>query len=43
MIEDIREWHSKEPDWRKARELLEEHYGYDKYGGNWVIWCLIMG
>ncbi|NLY52908.1 MAG: ADP-ribosylglycohydrolase family protein, partial [Firmicutes bacterium] len=34
MIEDIREWHSKEPDWRKARELLEEHYGYDKYGGN---------
>ena len=34
MIEDIREWHSKEPDWRKARELLEANYGYDKYGGN---------
>ena len=34
MIEDIRDWHSKEPDWRKARELLEANYGYDKYGGN---------
>lgn len=34
MIADIREWHAKEPDWRKARELLEQHYGYDKYGGN---------
>ncbi len=34
MIEDIRTWHSKEKDWRKARELLAQHYGYDKYGGN---------
>ncbi|NMB45973.1 MAG: ADP-ribosylglycohydrolase family protein, partial [Firmicutes bacterium] len=34
MIADIREWHAKEPDWRKARELLEANYGYDKYGGN---------
>ncbi|MEM8860855.1 MAG: ADP-ribosylglycohydrolase family protein [Chloroflexota bacterium] len=34
MINDIREWRAKEPDWRKARELIEAHYGYDKYGGN---------
>ncbi|NLK08478.1 MAG: ADP-ribosylglycohydrolase family protein, partial [Firmicutes bacterium] len=34
MINDIREWHSKEPNWRKARKHLETHYGYDKYGGN---------
>lgn len=34
MINDIREWHAKEPDWRKAREQLDEHYGNAKYGGN---------
>ncbi len=34
MINDIREWHAKEPDWRKGRELLAERYGYDTYGGN---------
>lgn len=34
MIQDLREWRAKEPDWRKARELLAAHYGYDKYGGN---------
>ncbi len=34
MIGDIREWHAQERDWRKARELLEANYGYDKYGGN---------
>jgi ADP-ribosylglycohydrolase len=39
MIEDIRGWHggqtnNGEKDWRKARELLAQHYGYDKYGGN---------
>ena len=34
MIEDIRSWHSKESDWRKARQKLAQHYGYDKYGGN---------
>ena len=34
MINDIREWHAKEPDWRKGRELLAGRYGYDKYGGN---------
>ena len=34
MINDIREWHAKEPDWRVARELLAESYGYHIYGGN---------
>ncbi len=34
MIQDIRDWHSKEPDWHKARESLADRYGYHKYGGN---------
>jgi hypothetical protein len=34
MIGDIREWHAKEKDWRKTREQIAAHYGYDKYGGN---------
>lgn len=34
MIGDIRRWHAAEPDWRKAREMLQTHYGYEIYGGN---------
>ena len=34
MIGDIRNWHAQEPDWRKTREQIAAHYGYDKYGGN---------
>lgn len=34
MIADIRRWHETEPDWRKARELLQASYGYEIYGGN---------
>ena len=34
MINDIREWRAKEPDWRVGRELLAERYGYHIYGGN---------
>jgi ADP-ribosylglycohydrolase len=34
MIHDVREWHSAEKDWRKTRDLIAQHYGYDKYGGN---------
>jgi len=34
LISDIREWHAKEPDWRKTREQIAARYGYDKYGGN---------
>lgn len=34
LIQDIREWHAQEKDWRKTRERIAAHYGYDKYGGN---------
>jgi hypothetical protein len=34
LINDIREWHAKESDWRKTREQIAGTYGYDKYGGN---------
>jgi hypothetical protein len=30
----LRNWRSGEADWRKARELLESRYGYDRYQGN---------
>lgn len=33
VIARLREWHAVEPDWRKARQLLETHYGYDRYPG----------
>lgn len=35
LIDDIRNWHAAAPDdWRKTREQIAAHYGYDKYGGN---------
>ena len=34
MINDIREWRAREPNWRAAFGLLGANYGYDKYGGN---------
>jgi ADP-ribosylglycohydrolase len=34
LINEIREWHASEPDWRKNREQIAAFYGYDKYGGN---------
>lgn len=34
MIADLRAWHAEEKDWRRTREMLAAHYGYDKYGGN---------
>jgi ADP-ribosylglycohydrolase len=34
VIDDLREWHAGEPDWRKTRELIAGRYGYDKFGGN---------
>ncbi len=34
VISDIREWHERYPDWRTARECIEERYGYHIYGGN---------
>ena len=32
-IDDIRSWHAGEPNWRRTRALIEEHYGYDRYRG----------
>ena len=34
LIDDVRTWHAKEPDWRATREMLAANYGYDKFGGN---------
>ena len=35
LIHDIREWHAQQPDdWRRTRERIAAHYGYDKFGGN---------
>ncbi|MCS6776809.1 MAG: ADP-ribosylglycohydrolase family protein [Chloroherpetonaceae bacterium] len=35
LIRDVRQWHSEAPgDWRRTRELVAAHYGYDRYGGN---------
>lgn len=34
MIRDIRAWHQTIPDWREARQKLDDQYGYDIYGGN---------
>jgi ADP-ribosylglycohydrolase len=34
LINDIRDWHAREPDWRKTRAQIASLYGYDKYGGN---------
>lgn len=34
LISDIRHWHATEPDWRKTRVKIADHYGYDRYGGN---------
>ncbi len=34
LIGDVRSWRATHSDWRKARQLIEDHYGYDKYPGN---------
>ncbi|MFN8379003.1 MAG: ADP-ribosylglycohydrolase family protein [Anaerolineae bacterium] len=34
MIDDLREWRAREPDWYAARKMLDERYGYDRYLGN---------
>jgi ADP-ribosylglycohydrolase len=34
MIRTVRGWHAREPDWRVARQLLVDNYGYDRYGGD---------
>jgi ADP-ribosylglycohydrolase len=34
LVADVRSWHSKLPDWRDARQKIEDQYGYDKFPGN---------
>ena len=34
MIDELREWHAVEPDWKVARGKIAAKYGYDSYGGN---------
>ena len=33
VIRDVRSW-AKDDDWHRTRARIEEHYGYDRYGGN---------
>lgn len=33
VIDDVREWHAAEKEWRKTRERIAGRYGYDKYIG----------
>ena len=34
LIGDLREWHAADGDWRRSFARIQEHYGYDRYGGN---------
>ncbi len=34
VIADIRKWHRENSDWLVTRQLIEDHYGYNKYPGN---------
>ncbi|ACZ43388.1 ADP-ribosylation/Crystallin J1 [Thermobaculum terrenum ATCC BAA-798] len=34
VIQDVRSWREAEPDWRRARELVEARYGYGLFAGN---------
>jgi ADP-ribosylglycohydrolase len=34
LVNDIRDWHRTDGDWRVTRERIEEKYGYDKFPGN---------
>lgn len=33
LIDDLREWHIQDRDWRRSLSLLHDQYGYDKYKG----------
>lgn len=33
LIDDIREWHIQDSDWRRSLSHLHNQYGYDKYRG----------
>jgi ADP-ribosylglycohydrolase len=33
LIQDVRDWHAGEPDWRCTRARIAGQYGYDRYRG----------
>ncbi len=33
LVDDVRGWHTAEPDWRRTRERIAADYGYDTYRG----------
>ncbi len=37
LIDDLREWHAVEPDWRANRERLATEYSYARFGGQCPI------
>jgi hypothetical protein len=34
LIDDVRGWHTDDPDWRATRARIAALYGYHRYGGN---------
>ncbi|MDA0333805.1 MAG: ADP-ribosylglycohydrolase family protein [bacterium] len=34
LIGDLRRWHGQDGDWRQTFGRVQQHYGYDTYGGN---------
>jgi ADP-ribosylglycohydrolase len=34
LVAELRSWHSELPDWRDARQRIEDQHGYDKFPGN---------
>lgn len=34
LINELRNFHAKQPDWHAGREFVVKNYGYDRYGGN---------
>jgi ADP-ribosylglycohydrolase len=34
LIDDVREWHGLDGDWRLTRQRIAARYGYDKFGGS---------
>ncbi|MGH7006224.1 MAG: ADP-ribosylglycohydrolase family protein, partial [Alphaproteobacteria bacterium] len=34
LIADIRTWHRENDEWQATRQLIQDHYGYDRYPGN---------
>jgi ADP-ribosylglycohydrolase len=34
LIDDLRQWHAADGDWRQTFGRIQERYGYDRYAGN---------